>query len=52
MSGIEVDVLLKSQERRLKVVMEQIESKHEERLKHHVKNFQSEVKEIREVAKE
>lgn len=50
--GIEVDVLLKSQEHRLKTAMEQIETKHEERLKCHVENFQYEVKEIREVAKE
>ncbi|CAI9299054.1 unnamed protein product [Lactuca saligna] len=51
-SGIEVDVLLRSQEHRLKVVIEQIESKYEERVKHHVENFQSEFKQLREVAEE
>lgn len=51
-SGIGVDLLLKSQENRLMPAMEQIKSKHEERLKHHVKSFQYEVKELRAVAKE
>lgn len=52
MSRIEVDVLLKAQEHRLKTVMEQIETKHEERLKRQADTFQHEVKELQAVAKE
>ena len=51
-SGIEVDAMLKSYENRLKMVMEQIEKKHEECLNPHVENFQFEVTKIRDIAKE
>ncbi|CAI9286170.1 unnamed protein product [Lactuca saligna] len=51
-SGIEFDVLLKSQEHRLIKIMEKIETKHEEHLKHHADSFQYEGKELRVVAKE
>lgn len=50
--GIEVYVLLQAQEHRLKMVVEQIESKHEARLKRQAENFQSEVKDLRSIAKE
>lgn len=51
-TGIDVDVLLKAQEHQLKMAMEQIESKYEERLKRQAENFQSEVKDLMAVAKE
>lgn len=44
--------MLKSQEHRLKMTMDQIEQKHEEFLKLHVENFQYEVTKLRDVAKE
>ncbi|CAI9290737.1 unnamed protein product [Lactuca saligna] len=49
---MEVGVLLKSQEDRLKAAMEQIESNPEESVKHHVETFQNEFKVLHEVAKE
>lgn len=52
MSGIEVDVLLKSQEHHLLTVMEQIDTKIEECLKRHSGSFNREVKDLRAVAKE
>ncbi|CAI9286844.1 unnamed protein product [Lactuca saligna] len=51
-SRIEVDVLLQAQENRLRMVIEKIESQHEECLKRHLGNFQYEVKDLRSVAKE
>lgn len=43
--------MLKYQESRLKLAMEHIEKKHEERLKLHVKNFQFEVTKLCDAAK-
>ncbi|CAI9272473.1 unnamed protein product [Lactuca saligna] len=51
-SGVEVDIFLKSQEHRLKIAMEQIQKQHVVRLKHHVQNFQYEVTKLCDVAKE
>lgn len=42
-SGMEVDILLKSQENLLKLAMEQIENKYEELLKNHAPNFEYDV---------
>lgn len=51
-SGIEVDVLLKAQEHRLKAVMDQIDTKNEQHLKRQSESFNHEVKDLRVVAKE
>lgn len=51
-SVIEVDLMLKSQEHRLKTLMEQIDTKTEDRLKRQSEFFVHEVKELRPVAKE
>lgn len=50
--GVEVDIILKSQENHLKIVMEQIEKQLVEILKHHVQNFQYEVTKLSDIAKE
>ncbi|CAI9294703.1 unnamed protein product [Lactuca saligna] len=43
--------MVKSQESRLKLAMDQIEKKHEERLKHHARNFEYEITKLCDVAK-
>ncbi|CAI9263245.1 unnamed protein product [Lactuca saligna] len=50
--GIEVDMMLKTHENRLKLDMEKIERQHEDRLKLHARNFEYEVQKLRSVAKE
>ena len=52
MLGIEFDVLLKAQEHRLRTIMEQLDTKTEECLKHQSESFNHEVKDLRVVAKE
>lgn len=51
-SWVEVDVLHKAQEHHLKTIMEQIEMKIEERLKHQSDSFNHEVKDLRVVSKQ
>ena len=51
-TGVEVDIMLNSQENWLKLCMEKIEQQHDERLKHHARTFEYEVTKLRDVAKE
>lgn len=49
--GIEVDVMLKAQELRLRALMEQIDSKTEKLLKQQSDSFVHDVKDLRDIAK-
>lgn len=51
-SGIEVDVMLKAQEFRLRTIMGHIETKHEERLKRQSDSYNHDVKSLKAIAKE